>query len=278
MAQKVNPIAVRQGPGLNRFSDSNWFSDYYYSTLFVQDYQIRYYLNRSGRVRVNSCGFKPARCVIHYYPSLSCRVFVFCLTVYEMQTIKQMVRPTRRNTKRSASSVCVNPNHSYFSHLQSILSQYTGSRLSIIPIQVQSVYQSASLLAQAICTCIEQNKSFRFVCKTILKEIEAHPTIQGIRIACSGRLNGAEIAKTECQKYGQTSLHVFSDRIDYAALSALTPYGILGVKVWISYAMPWAMPNCVSNPIHSSTKQTVKCTIQNVQNTKNILKVVPMHE
>lgn len=250
MAQKVNPIAVRQGPGLNRFSDSNWFSDYYYSTLFLQDYQIRYYLNRSskrpigGRVRVNSCGFKPARCVIHHYASLSCRVFVFCLG-NQSELDLEYRRIGTQSVSASSHSVsqlaplcrvkpCVNANHVYFSHLQSILSHYTGCKTYIVPIQVKSVYQSACLLAQAICYQLEQSKSFRQISKTIMKEIERHQTIKGIRIACSGRLNGAEIAKTECQKYGQTSLHVFSDRIDYASMTALTPYGILGVKVWIS--------------------------------------------
>ena len=56
-----------------------------------------------------------------------------------------------------------------------------------------------------------------------------------LALSCSGRLNGAEIAKTECRKYGETSLHVFSDQIDYAKAQASTPYGILGVKVWVSY-------------------------------------------
>lgn len=59
--------------------------------------------------------------------------------------------------------------------------------------------------------------------------------MKGIRICCSGRLNGAEIAQTEYMKYGSTSLHVFSDYIDYARAETSTRYGILGVKVWISY-------------------------------------------
>jgi len=59
--------------------------------------------------------------------------------------------------------------------------------------------------------------------------------VKGIRIYCSGQLNGAEIAKIECRKYGKTSSHVFSDQIDYAKAQASTPYGILGVKVWGNY-------------------------------------------
>nr|QKQ14724.1 ribosomal protein S3 [Zygnema circumcarinatum] len=125
--------------------------------------------------------------------------------------------------------------HYYLSNIQRVLSSQTKTLTSIIPMKVTSVYQSALLLAQEICCKLEQTKSFRQICKTIFKEIEMCSYIKGIRIACSGRFNGAEIAKTECKQYGETSLHVFSDQIDYAYTKASTPYGILGVKVWICY-------------------------------------------
>uniref|UniRef100_UPI0031F45267 ribosomal protein S3 n=1 Tax=Zygnema cf. cylindricum TaxID=3142258 RepID=UPI0031F45267 len=120
-------------------------------------------------------------------------------------------------------------------HLFCLLSSQSNTLTSIIPMKVTSVYQSASLVAQEICCKLEQTKSFRQICRTIFKQIEMCNYIKGIRIACSGRLNGAEIAKTECKQYGETSLHVFSDQIDYAYTKASTPYGILGVKVWICY-------------------------------------------
>ncbi|CAM6054581.1 unnamed protein product [Sphagnum tenellum] len=123
----------------------------------------------------------------------------------------------------------------YLSHIQSLLSSHTNTSVSILPIKVTSVYQSAALVAQEIACKLEHTKSFRQICKTILKQIDKCQYIKGIRISCSGRLNGAEIAKTECKKYGETSLHVFSDQIDYAYTRASTPYGILGVKVWICY-------------------------------------------
>ena len=60
--------------------------------------------------------------------------------------------------------------------------------------------------------------------------------VEGIRICCSGRSKGAEIARTECGKYGKTSRNVFNQKIDYAPAKVSTRYGILGVKVWISYS------------------------------------------
>jgi len=123
----------------------------------------------------------------------------------------------------------------YLSNVHSILSQNTKTFISLRPIKVHSVFQCASLVAQEVACKLEQKKSFRLICRLIFQQLAVCNYIKGIRITCSGRLNGAEIAKTECRKFGETSLHVFSDKIDYARAEASTPYGILGVKVWISY-------------------------------------------
>lgn len=123
----------------------------------------------------------------------------------------------------------------YWKKMQLFLSNQTKTNTLIRPIKIASVYQSASLIAQEISWKLEQKKSFRQICRSTFQEIEKCQYVKGIRICCSGRLNGAEIAKTECKKYGETSLHVFSDQIDYAKAQASTPYGILGVKVWVSY-------------------------------------------
>nr|QIA60725.1 ribosomal protein S3 [Riccardia latifrons] len=123
----------------------------------------------------------------------------------------------------------------YLKKMQSLFSNRTKTNTLIQPVKIASVYRSASLIAQEISWKPEQKKSFRQICRSIFKQIKKCPYVKGIRIGCSGRLNGAEIAKTECKKYGETSLHVFSNQIDYAKTQASTPYGILGVKVWVSY-------------------------------------------
>jgi ribosomal protein S3 len=122
------------------------------------------------------------------------------------------------------------------SNVNFILSENSfGAFISLRTIKVNSVFQSAFLVAQEVACKLEQKKSFRIICRLIFQQISSCNYIKGIRIACSGRLNGAEIAKTECRKFGETSLHIFSDKIDYAHTRASTPYGILGIKVWISY-------------------------------------------
>jgi Ribosomal protein S3, C-terminal domain len=152
----------------------------------------------------------------------------------DVESTLQYIQP--KGIKAKYLQLCLaKSRHYYLSNIQTILSSQSDTLTSIIPMKVTSVYQSASLVAQEISCKLEQTKSFRQICRTIFKEIELCNYIKGIRIACSGRLNGAEIAKTECKQYGETSLHVFSDQIDYAYTKASTPYGILGVKVWICY-------------------------------------------
>jgi len=122
-----------------------------------------------------------------------------------------------------------------FSHIQSLISHHNHTLTSIIPVQISSIFQCASAVSQDICSKLEQKKTFRQICKSIFQEIRQHPFIKGLRVSCSGRINGAEIAKTEWKQFGETSLHVFSDQIDFAYSKASTVYGVLGIKVWICY-------------------------------------------
>jgi small subunit ribosomal protein S3 len=182
-----------------------------------------------------------------YFNILAMQYFFFRKTnsIYEKAPHQTQVNEVLKESKKceaffkpSTSSTNVplgKCRYFYLSNVQSILSDKTSTLTSLRPIKVSSIFKSASLIAQEIACKLEQKKSFRLICRSIFQQISNCNYIKGIRISCSGRLNGAEIAKTECRKYGETSLHVFSDKIDYAQAKASTPYGILGVKVWISY-------------------------------------------
>nr|ULQ69529.1 ribosomal protein S3 [Isolepis setacea] len=132
--------------------------------------------------------------------------------------------------------------HSIFKlgeNMRSILSYRTNTFTLIEWVKIKSVYQSASLIAQDISFQPRKNKiSFRFLFSKIVKDISLRMPegVEGLRISCSGRLGGAEIARTECGKFGKTSCNVFNQKIDYASATVSTRYGILGVKVWISYS------------------------------------------
>lgn len=133
-------------------------------------------------------------------------------------------------------------NNSYLNEvkkMQSLLSNRTNTNTLIESVKIKSVYQSASLIAQDISLQLrKKTRSFRSIFSKIVKDIPLvmKKGVEGIRICCSGRLKGAEIARTECGKYGKTSCNVFNQKIDYASAEVSTRYGILGVKVWISYS------------------------------------------
>nr|AMC33077.1 ribosomal protein S3 [Croton texensis] len=123
--------------------------------------------------------------------------------------------------------------------MRSLLSNRTNTNTLIESVKIKSVYQSASPIAQDISFQLRnKTRSFRSIFSQIVKDIPLvmKKGVEGIRICCSGRLEGAEIARTECGKYGKTSRNVFNQKIDYAPAEVSTRYGISGVKVWISYS------------------------------------------
>ncbi|RZC88565.1 hypothetical protein C5167_016426 [Papaver somniferum] len=108
--------------------------------------------------------------------------------------------------------------------MRSFVSDRTRAHTLIESVKIKSVYQSASLIAQDISLqMMNRKRTFRSI-------------FDGIRVCVSGRLRGAEIARSECGEYGKTSCSVFNQKIDYALSEVSTRYGILGVKVWISYS------------------------------------------
>ncbi|KAK9081431.1 hypothetical protein Sjap_026623 [Stephania japonica] len=123
--------------------------------------------------------------------------------------------------------------------MRSLLSNRTNTNTLIESVKIKSVYQSASPIAQDISfQPRNKTRSFRSILSQIVKDIPLvmPKGVEGIRICCSGRSEGAEIARTECGKYGKTSRNVFNQKIDYAPAEVSTRYGILGVKVRISYS------------------------------------------
>lgn len=121
--------------------------------------------------------------------------------------------------------------------MRSLLSNRTNTNTLIESVKIKSVYQSASPIAQDISFQLRnKTRSFRSIFSQIVKDIPLvmNNGVEGIRICCSGRLEGEEIARTECGKSGKTSRNVFNQKIDYAPAEVSTPYGISGVKVWIS--------------------------------------------
>lgn len=130
-------------------------------------------------------------------------------------------------------------NLKYQNHFENVLSTEMHSNVELLTHVISQDWQNAVYLVNEIVYYLERRVSFRKIKNKILRDISSNKKIKGFRVACSGRVGGkskkAQRAKTEYVKYGETSLHVFSGKIDFATKSAQTPFGLVGIKVWICY-------------------------------------------
>ena len=122
-------------------------------------------------------------------------------------------------------------------HLESCISAKTLGNETLYFLLCPSIHQNPYFLASQLCFSLENRKTFRRLKDRLMQDISADSSIKGVRITCSGRVAArskkAQKAKTESIQWGQTSLNVFSDLVNFASKSALTPFGKIGVKVWI---------------------------------------------
>jgi len=130
-------------------------------------------------------------------------------------------------------------NLKYKNYLESCLSRFFQLEMDLISFKIKHDWQNAQYLADEIVYFLERRIPFRRLKGKICSQLIKIPEIRGVRILCSGRVGGkskkAQRSKTECIKYGQTSLQVFSSKIDFSAKTAFTSFGCVGVKVWICY-------------------------------------------
>ena len=127
----------------------------------------------------------------------------------------------------------------YNYHIESIISNKLKSSCKISLFRAQNVAQSALFIAEEIVYQLERRNSFRQIKTKFLQELANKSTIKGVRVTCVGRIGGrskkAQRARGESFKMGQTSLHLFDSKVSFASKTAFTPYGAVGVKVWVCW-------------------------------------------
>ena len=202
MGQKINPIGLRLQ--VNRTWESVWFAGRReFGELLHQDLQIRKY------VKVNCSQAGISRVVIER-PHKKCRVTIHA------------ARP----------GVIIGKKGSDIETLRNALSKLTGSELLLNVLEVRKPETDAALVAESIAQQLERRVSFRRAMKRAVQNA-MRLGAKGIKVEVSGRLGGAEIARSEWYREGRVPLHTFRADIDYATSEAATTYGIIGVKVWI---------------------------------------------
>src|SRR5690554_405423 len=98
--------------------------------------------------------------------------------------------------------------------------------------EISKMWLDSKLVGEEIAKQLEQRISFRRAMKSAMRNVLKDGAL-GVKVQCSGRLGGAEIARTESYKQGRTPLHTLRADIDYALVEAHTTYGVIGIKVWI---------------------------------------------
>ncbi len=201
MGQKINPIGFRLG--FNKTWDSQWFEEKNFSDNLNEDLLIRRYL----RKRLENGGL--SKIVIERHP-------------------KRIV--LRIHTARPG--VIIGKKGSEIDKVKEEVKRLTGKNVQINIEEIKYPEMDSFLVGQNIARQLVGKVSFR---RAMKKALTAAMRLgaEGIKITCSGRLGGAEMARIETYKMGRIPLHTLRADIDYATTTAFTTYGAIGVKVWI---------------------------------------------
>tara|TARA_B100000401_G_scaffold436750_1_gene380841 strand:+ start:768 stop:1451 length:684 start_codon:yes stop_codon:yes gene_type:complete len=201
MGQKANPIGNRLG--FIKGWDSNWFGGNDYSAKLVEDDKIRKYL----KARLHKASV--SRIIIE-------------------RTLKLVTITV--NTARPG--VIIGKGGSEVDKLKEELKKITSKEVQINIFEIKRPELDAQLVGDSIARQIEARISFRRAIKMAVAS-SMRMGAEGIKVKISGRLNGAEMARSESYKDGRIPLHTFRADIDYALAEAQTTYGKIGIKVWI---------------------------------------------
>lgn len=201
MGQKTNPVGLRVG--IIRGWDSNWYENKTYAHKLKEDEKLRAYI----RNRLKKAGI--SRIVID-------------------RTSKNIILTIHT----SRPGVVIGKSGKEITQLEQELKQVTDKDVKIQISEIKRPELDAYLVAENIATQLEGRVSFRRAMKMAITAA-MRMGAEGIRVKCSGRLGGAEIARSEQYKEGRIPLHTLRADIDYATGRAETIYGSLGIKVWI---------------------------------------------
>lgn len=204
MGQKVDPRGLRLG--ITRAWDSNWYADKKeYVKYFHEDVQIKEFIKKNyfhtgiSKVRIERTS--PSQVVVHIH------------------TGKAGLIIGRKGAEIDA--------------LRTKLEKLTGKKVTVKVQEIKDLNGDAVLVAELIAAQIEKRIAYKKAMTQAISRSMKSPEVKGIKVMISGRLNGAEIARSEWAVEGKVPLHTLRADIDYAVATAHTTYGALGIKVWI---------------------------------------------
>ena len=201
MGQKTNPIGLRLG--IIKPWESMWFSEKEYSRLLQEDINLRKFLQK----KLTSAGISKI-------------------------VIERPAKLAKITVHTSRPGVIIGKKGSDIEKLKKSVSKIVSGDVSINIVEIKKPELDSQLVADNIAQQLERRVAFRRAMKRAVQSA-MRLGAKGIRVNCSGRLGGAEIARTEWYREGRVPLHTLRAEIDYGVSRANTTYGICGVKVWI---------------------------------------------
>ena len=202
MGQKVNPNGIRLG--INRTWSSRWFSRAEYAKLLHQDLEIKdYVLKKLKNASISKVN------------------------------IERAAKKLRISIYSSRPGIIIGKKGADIESLKNRLTKLSNLEVFLDIKEVRKPEVEARLVAENIANQLEKRVSFR---RAMKKAVQSSMPLgaKGVKVVCSGRLGGAEIARTEKYHEGSVPLHTLRSDIDYATAEAETTYGICGIKVWIN--------------------------------------------
>ncbi|KAA6226656.1 30S ribosomal protein S3 [Campylobacter sp. LR264d] len=202
MGQKVNPIGLRLG--INRNWESRWFpTKANLSENIGEDYKIRAFLKKKL-----------------YYAGIS------------QILVERTAKKLRVTVVAARPGIIIGKKGSDVDNLRQELQKLIGKDVNINIKEERKAGSSAQLAAESVATQLEKRIAFRRAMKKVIQGAQKAGA-KGIKVSVSGRLGGAEMARTEWYLEGRVPLHTLRAKIDYGFAEARTTYGNIGVKVWI---------------------------------------------
>ena len=202
MGQKMHPHGLRVG--VIKDWDSKWYADSkHFSEYLIEDHKIREYVKK--------------------------KLFVSGISKIEIERTAKFVKV---NVYTAKPGVVIGKGGNLAESLKQELSKLIGKEVNLNIVEVKDVDTNAQLVAENICNQLERRISFRRAMKQCMQKAMKAGAL-GIKTSVSGRLGGADMARTEFYKEGTIPLQTLRADIDYGFYEADTTYGKIGVKVWI---------------------------------------------
>ena len=201
MGQKVHPYGFRLG--FNKTWHSRWYADKKYGELVHEDITLR----RKLKERLSHAGISKVE-------------------------IERAANKLKINIHTSRPGIIIGRRGSEVDKLRDDIQKQTGREVFINIMEIQKPELDATLVAESIAIQLQKRIAFRRAMRKAMESASRFGA-QGIKVMCSGRLGGHEIARSEWYLEGRLPLHTLRSDVDYGTAVSRTTYGVIGVKVWI---------------------------------------------